>query len=322
MINRVGVAHHPVGGLFLFLCLYLAGCASTPQSDRMLAAIPPEFASPHMLRDIPFFPQEDYQCGPAALASLLNWQGITITPEQLKEQVYIPERKGSLQIEMLAATRRQQLVPYILRPELGELLHEIRAGRPVLVFQNLGVSWYPQWHYAVVVGYNLQAQTLILHSGVTHSYVLDIHTFERTWLRARHWAMIVLKPGELPARPDEWRYLRASVGLERLKDRTAVEKAYRAGLTVWPHSRDLNMGMGNLFYARNMLDQAEKYYRKVVQDYPEYAPAYNNLAQVLADQGQYSEAVNHASHAVQLGGVHVKQFRATLDEIQSKIRDR
>ena len=49
----------------------LAACA-TPQTDRLLddpAALPPRAE----VAGVPFFPQEDYWCGPAALAMPLAW---------------------------------------------------------------------------------------------------------------------------------------------------------------------------------------------------------------------------------------------------------
>lgn len=299
----------------LIFCLWLTGCASTPQADRLLETIPSDFYKPVTLHNVTFFPQQDYQCGPAALATVLNWQGIAVTPDELKEQVYLPERKGSLQVEMISATRRQGLLPYVLRPELEEMLSEIKQGRPVLVFQNLGISWYPQWHYAVVIGFDLQEQKLVLHTGTSKAYSMDLHTFERTWLRANRWAMIALQPGQLPSRPEQWRYVKASVGLERLHKPLVVRKAYTTGLALWPDSRELNMGMGNHFYTQKDLKLAENYYTKVIQTYPDFAPAHNNLALVLAKTGRFMLAKKHVKRAIELGGVHSREYRATLKEI-------
>ena len=144
-------AARPVpGGVFMALLL-LSGCATQLQATKLMDSPPPGLSTAVELRQVPFFPQERYQCGPAALATVLNWSGVTITPEQLVDEVYLPQRHGSLQVELMAATRRHQRLPYILEPDLQAMLDEVRGGHPVLVLLNLGLSWYPVWHYVVVM---------------------------------------------------------------------------------------------------------------------------------------------------------------------------
>ena len=89
-----------------------------PQTAELRAALPRGLPEKVELTQVPFFPQEEYQCGPAALATALASFGVKVTPEELVPQVYIPERKGSLQVEMLAAARRHGLVSYQLAPRL------------------------------------------------------------------------------------------------------------------------------------------------------------------------------------------------------------
>ena len=194
MLRQLRAVCQRAGGIVYLL--WLTGCASTPQSDALTQKISAPFATPTELTQTPFFPQEAYQCGPAALATVMRAQGVAATPAALKDEVYLPKRKGSLQIEMITATRRHNLLPYVLRPQLSEVLSEINAGRPVLVLQNQGVSWYPQWHYAVIIGYNLQDGRLILRSGTIRRYVMSMDTFERTWQRSQYWAMVTLKEGK------------------------------------------------------------------------------------------------------------------------------
>jgi len=42
---------------------------------------------------IPFFAEQDHQCGPAALAMVLDATGDTVTPQQLVGSVFIPARE-------------------------------------------------------------------------------------------------------------------------------------------------------------------------------------------------------------------------------------
>src|SRR5690606_41022487 len=63
-----------------------------------------------------------YQCGPASLAMVLNHRGVAATPDSLKDRVYLPERKGTLQVEMISAARERDLLVYPLDKDLQAIL--------------------------------------------------------------------------------------------------------------------------------------------------------------------------------------------------------
>lgn len=120
----------------MLLVSLLAGCASAPKwpaPETHQAMLPDKV----VLDDVPFYPQERYQCGPASLAMMLNSQGLSSNPDILKELVYIPGREGSLQVEMIAGARAHGMLVYPLDGRLESVLTEIAAGNPVLVMQNL-----------------------------------------------------------------------------------------------------------------------------------------------------------------------------------------
>ncbi|MCX8518283.1 MAG: PA2778 family cysteine peptidase [Rhodoferax sp.] len=155
----------------LVVSALLPGCA-TPQMQQVHAnmhasSLPVTLPVQAGVASVPFFAQKEHECAPASLAMVFSAAGIAVTPQALLEQVYLPARKGSLQVEVLAATRRQALLALTLPPSMSALLQEVTAGHPVLVLQNLSLPVYPVWHYAVVVGYDLERNTLTLHSGET-----------------------------------------------------------------------------------------------------------------------------------------------------------
>jgi tetratricopeptide (TPR) repeat protein len=263
------------------------------------------------VRGVPFYPQEDHQCGPAALATALGAQGIELSPDALAPEVYLPGREGSLAAEMLGATRRQGLVAYPLRPQLEDVLREIAAGTPVIVLQNLSLPIAPQWHYAVAVGYDLPAEQIALRSGRTRREVMTLSTFERTWARSGRWAMLALPPDRLPATADARRYVEAAVALERV-NAAAARRAYRSALARWPDNLVAAIGEGNTAYAAGDLAGAEAAYRAATGAHPESADAWNNLAQVLGELHRPAEARVAAQRAVELGGPRVAQYQETL----------
>lgn len=265
----------------------LTACASTPQSATLLRPGSDVVLNPAVtLNEVPFFPQEKFQCGPAALATVLQSSGVDAMPDQLTPLVYLPARKGALQMEILATGRTFGRLTYQLQPELRSILREVEQHRPVLVLQNLGLSWYPRWHYAVVVGYDLDEQRLLLRSGRIRDYSMPIRVFERTWQRGGHWAMIVLAPGEMPAAPVETAYFSSIAAFEQVNPDHDTEPAYRSGLEHWPNSKLLMMGLGNLWYRRDRMREAAAQFEKIVALYPDYEPAKNNLAEVLAESGE------------------------------------
>ena len=304
------------GGLAVFLLLLTAACG-TLQTER-LRATAEAYPQPVELAAVPFFPQEEYQCGPAALATVLNWAGASVTPAELVPEVYLPERRGSLQLELIGAARRQGRIPYVLRPELESVFTEVASGNPVLILQNLSFWWYPKWHYAVVVGFDLPGDRIVLRSGREQRHDIPIEIFERTWRRSHYWAMVVMPPDLLPFTAEEIPYVQAVAPLERLSLWQETATAYATALKRWPKSLAARMGLGNSRYARGDMRGAEEAFRQATQEHPEAAVAFNNLAQTLAEQNRWQEALEAAQRAVALGGPQLASFRETLKQIEAK----
>ncbi|MHB8742896.1 MAG: PA2778 family cysteine peptidase [Sulfuricaulis sp.] len=304
------------GGLSLFILLLTSGCG-TLQIERLRAGAD-IYPQPVELTTVPFFPQEDHQCGPAALATVLDWAGASVTPAELVPEVYLPERHGSLQLELIGAVRRHGLIPYVLRPELTAVFSEVAAGNPVLILQNLSFWWYPMWHYAVVVGFDLPHDRIVLRSGREQRHDIPIEIFERTWRRSHYWAMVVMPPDRLPVTAEEVPYVQSVAPLERLSLWRQTATAYATALKRWPRSLAAWMGLGNSQYALGNMRAAEAAFRQATHEHPEAAVAFNNLALTLAGQNRWQEARATAQRAVALGGPQLASFRDTLKQIEAK----
>ena len=252
------------------------------------------------LTDVPFFAQERYQCGPAALATVLVHRGERVTPADLVGEVYVPAQQGSLRPEMRAAARARATVPYPLAPRLEALLRELAAGRPVLVMQNLGLDWLPRWHYAVVVGYDLEAGTIVLRSGRQRRRVTDLAVFERTWARADHWAQVVVDPADPPATADGLRWLRSVRVLEQTGGAAPAAPGYRAATRRWPRLPAAWLARGNNAWAREQAESARGAYRRAIELDPGAADGWNNYAHTLAATGCGRAALDAARCAVEL----------------------
>jgi tetratricopeptide (TPR) repeat protein len=316
MTGRLVGCRTPVLTGVLVWVLLLSGCA-TPQVAMLDADWPAEIPVQVALSQVPFFPQEDYECGPAALAMVAHAAGVKVSPEALVDQVYLPGRKGSLQPEMLAAARRQGLLAYPLKPSVEAVLREVAAGNPVLVFQNLAFSIYPVWHYAVVMGFDRERRVLLLHSGRTARMEISLFAFERTWARGQYWAMLALPPGQLPATAEPQVYSAAAAALERT-DARGAQQAFAAALQRWPADRAALLGAGNSAYALGQREAAAKAYRQTVAKHPDFADGWNNLAQVLMELGRRAEASQAIARAVALGGARLPDYLALQAQIAKK----
>jgi hypothetical protein len=269
------------------------------------------------LTEVPFYPQGEYQCGPASLTMTLEWSGVAITPEQLKSEVYTPSRQGSLPPDMIGAARRHGRVAYPIH-RIEDVLKEVASGHPVIVLQRLRSLFQASWHYAVVIGYDLDQHEIILHSGVEAREVLPLDEFTSTWQPSGYWGLLTLSPQKFPATAREEIYLKAVIGLEQTERWTEVQHAYTQAADRWPHNKTAWMGLGNSRYALKNLAGAEQAFRSAVDVAPQLGAAYNNLAHVLMELGRPDEALTVINQAIRLGGPMAEVFQKTRTEIQQR----
>jgi tetratricopeptide (TPR) repeat protein len=267
----------------VLLCVALAGCAASPRlGETQRAAFLPAAVE---LAQVPFYPQTDQQCGPAAVATVLGAAGRDVSLDALSRELYLPQRQGSLQPEIVASIRARGLVPYPLDPSLEALLTEVAAGRAVLLLQKQGLGPWPAWHYAVVVGYDVARDMLVLRSGTRERLELRTAVLETTWDRADRWAIVALEPDVLPARPDLQRYVAAAAGLEATGQVEPARRAYETAAQAWPQAALPRLGLANLAAGRGDWEVAERGYADVLRIEPGNAAAINNRAEAIARLG-------------------------------------
>lgn len=281
--------------------LGLGGCAAL--QTEALRRTPPAGLAPRVeLAGTPFFAQTEYHCGPAALATVLAAICLPADPASLGEQVFLPARSGTLQIEMVAGARRQGAVATRLPGTLEALLRELQAGHAPVVLLNLGLGWAPVWHYAVPVGYDLDRGEMLLRSGTTERAVFSLSAFERTWVRAGAWAFAATRPGDWPATASEDAVVEAAVGVERSAAPAIAQQVYRSALARHPQRLSLQIGLGNSLHAGGDRHGAARAFEAAAQAHPDSAPAWLNLATTLAELGRRDEALDAAQRAAAVAG--------------------
>ncbi len=306
------------GALLLALA---AGCAQlVPQTIALRTGWPAGVPQSVELAGVPFFPQDEYQCGPAALATVLAHSGVAITPEPLVGEVYLPARHGSLQAEMLAAPRRHGRIAYPLAPRYGDLLREVAAGTPVVVLQEIGyLPLIPTWHYAVVNGFDYPSGTVWLRSGTERRRAMPFTAFERTWMKSGYWAMVVSEPDRIPVTATEQAWLAAVLAFARSEQGDPLTRAYAAAVKRWPDSLPAAVGLANQHHARGAIDESVAVLRAARRRHPQSVVVANNLAQALSDLGRQHEALALIEQVADPANPFAAEVRATRALILERI---
>ncbi len=102
------------------LLIFFSTCSPTSLS-RVKANTELEPTRAHFLSEVPFFAQEDHYCGPAALASVLNFYGRELSQEEIAKSIYLPQVKGALNLDLLLYARKQGFEAEIINFDLESL---------------------------------------------------------------------------------------------------------------------------------------------------------------------------------------------------------
>jgi tetratricopeptide (TPR) repeat protein len=246
----------------------------------------------------------------------LNFEGLEIQPDALSSEVFTPGREGTLKTDLIAGARRFGFIPYPVQ-SFDDLHSVLEEGKPVLVLVNLSLPIYPQWHYAVVYGY--KEGHYLLRSGQTREEKISQYTFKNLWERSDYWGLVLQAPAQnVPdfATPKDW--LNAAMGLERVNSDDALQ-AYSSGLAKWPENKQFAFALGNSFYNKNQKQLAAKFLSKAVELDPEFADAWNNLAQVQLELGQSEQALEAIDRAIEIGGPRLALYKQNEQKIKAQM---
>jgi ABC-type bacteriocin/lantibiotic exporter with double-glycine peptidase domain len=167
--------------------LLLAGCG--------IAAYRPQDMSAHaVVLQTPVVEQDDlYDCGLAAISALCGYYGIEIPPDQRTELAQLATKNEGLSgTELREALERDGMEVYLFEGHVKEgatsLQANLLAHRPMLVMIDLGGSH----HYSLVVGFDPDADSLVLLDPLLSLIVMDAASFEARWAPTRHFAMLAV----------------------------------------------------------------------------------------------------------------------------------
>lgn len=165
---------------FIFLALTcVSSCAATPHLNGV--------KSLHLIKDVPFFPQETYQCGPASLAGVLNYWGTPVSPDEITIEIFSPSAKGTLNIDMVLYAQKRGLKADSYQGSVKDLKEKIDSGFPLIVMVDYGLGVVRQNHFMVVVGHD--ENSIIANSGKERLKSISMEGFINSWKRAKFWTL-------------------------------------------------------------------------------------------------------------------------------------
>jgi tetratricopeptide (TPR) repeat protein len=261
--------------------------------------VQPASSSYAHIDNVPFYPNTSDQCGPAVLASLLNYWGKNVTPEELKKEVYVPRLNGTLPIDLLPALHSRGIAAETLYGSFDRVKTEIRGGRPVLAYLNFGTKKHPIGHFVVINGFDDEKKVFIIHS-LKPDKLASYKRFDRGWNDTHHW-MIVAEPSAQPLTVStspvqtmavEQEPLTADdhVRLGQIYDQQGLTQEaadqYRRALNVDKGYVPAHMALGNQAFNRKNYAAAERYFKRALKYQPDHPGANNNLAMTYVMQGK------------------------------------
>jgi hypothetical protein len=198
--------------LLLFVMFTAVGCIGPHAVIDDLRANP---GSGALIEDVPFFPQDELMCGPAALLSVIEYlaprawqdgQGAGSADERLNvitREVYSEQLDGTLPMDLLIYAKRKGFAAEYYEGGLEDLKEKLSDGTPLILFLNLGIDAYPIGHYIVAVGYNDRLKKVLAHSGLKSQKVYSYGWLLRAWSKTGFSTLLITPQANPRTVPEE-----------------------------------------------------------------------------------------------------------------------
>lgn len=143
-----------------------------------------------IIENVPFITQKDDYCGPASLAMIFNFWGMDITQDEIAQEVYSPEMKGTLSIEMVLYAIQKGFEAEVYQGNLQNLKDRITAGFPLIVSHKTNKG-QERVHYLIVWGFDDNKELFYVHSGIKRNMAMGYQTFLKYWDWAENLTILV-----------------------------------------------------------------------------------------------------------------------------------
>jgi predicted double-glycine peptidase len=160
---------------------WLTSCAATSSTKGSEAF--------RIIQNIPFYPQEAYQCGPASLAGVLNYWGLPVSPQVIAVEIYSSSAKGTLNVDLTLYAREKGFKATSYPGSVEDIHEKIDSGLPLIVLVDYGFLVYQQNHFMVIIGYGEEG--ILVNSGKHQRQFIPYNSFLRTWEKTKFWTLLI-----------------------------------------------------------------------------------------------------------------------------------
>ena len=296
----------------LWLVILVTGCANQRQLIVSPSAAYPDKVD---LEEVPFFPQQPLHCGPAALATVLVHYQTDVTPESLAANLYTPGAKGTYTLDMAASVRREGFLALPAPQSLTELLTLTAQGYPSIHLMNLGFKHLPKWHYAVLVGYDLDRNAVLMRSGRNRLRWYSFYHFERSRALADYWSLVPAPTHKMPLLAD-WEAVYAELlNFQRVRPELA-QMAWHTGSDTYDSQWQFPFAEGNAAWQQQDFAAAERAFKQGLMRSPRSAPLWNNLGYAYQSLGCPAQAKAAVQCAMSLAPLN-PEWQASFRELSA-----
>jgi ABC-type bacteriocin/lantibiotic exporter with double-glycine peptidase domain len=169
----------------IFIVCLLYGCSSvnTP-------VLPPDGA---LLSGVPFFRQDDFQCGPSALATVIGYwyarknTGKRLSHDDVVAAVYSPGAGGVLGIDLELYAKRLGFDTTQYSGSIADIRANIKKETPLIILVDYGYLMYQNNHFMVTTGYTDDG--IVVNSGRKQNEIIPDRELEKIWRKTGFWSL-------------------------------------------------------------------------------------------------------------------------------------
>lgn len=148
-----------------------------------------------LLSGIPFYRQDDFQCGPAALAAVVNYwyarsgSSNSVSPESVGRETYSPSAKGVLGIDLELYAKRHGFSTSQYSGSLQDLRRLIDGKIPAVILVDFGIGMLQVNHFIVITGYT--SNGVLANTGREENQLISSRRLESIWKRTGYWTLVI-----------------------------------------------------------------------------------------------------------------------------------